>query len=78
MVLVDIEELCNAVKRPGFEVWWVDDDDYPLKYRHIESGSTGGLSQHFINRIGFEFVSPQWVVHSQQHVLDMFETKAKQ
>lgn len=72
MVIMDIERLCNAVRRPGLEVWWVDDDDYPLKYRDVASSGIGGLSQHFIDRIGFEFVSLQWVADSQRHVLDRF------
>jgi hypothetical protein len=70
MVVVDVDTLCKAMERPGFEISWVEGDDYPLKFKDVATDGVGGISQHFLNRIGFEFVSPRWIADWHQHALD--------
>ncbi len=73
IVLVDIPVLCSAVKRGGYEVFWEEGEDYPLKLKGEGTDNIGGLSQHFIDRIAFEFVSLAWAAAVQNSGMDRRE-----
>lgn len=70
MVVLDIPVLCAAVDRAGYTVSWTDHADYPLKVTNNDTGAVGGLSQHFIDRTGFEFVSLKWIADTYNSSVD--------
>jgi hypothetical protein len=82
MVIVDIPVLCKGMERPGYDISWVEGEDYPLKLKGVGTEDFWRVSQHLLNRIGFEFVSPRWITDCQQamidrvtHEIDMEETR---
>jgi len=69
-VLFDVDALCAALSRPGWDVEFREDVPAAIQCRHLETGARIGISQHFLNRIGYEFVSPSWIAESQAPTLE--------
>lgn len=65
MVMVDIDALCETMKRPGWDTSLHEDVPATIQFHHLETGAHIGVSRQFISRVGFEFVSPSWIAESQ-------------
>ena len=64
MVMLDVDTLCEAMRRPGWDIAFVDDVPAAIQFLHQETDTRIGISRQFIGRIGFEFVSPAWIAES--------------
>jgi len=63
-VFVEWDALCKVALDRGCKATVdPDDGDYPLRIE-TPSGGKVGISTHILNRIGMEFMSPQWIVRS--------------
>lgn len=62
IIMVDVEVLIVAMAREGWEVSFRETAEYSLQCRHVESGGIMGISNQFFARIGYECVSPRWIV----------------
>jgi hypothetical protein len=65
IVAFDIGALCEAMQRPGWEVIYRENALYGIQFHHLASGARIGISQQFLGRVGYEFVSPAWVAETQ-------------
>jgi len=74
MVMFDIELMCEAMRRPGWDVSFHDDVPATIQLHHLASGARIGVSRQLIHRIGFEFISPSWLAESQIPNVDELAT----
>lgn len=64
LVIVETDMLCQIALNKGYNVSFDKDDElYPLRIKTSDGGE-GGVSKHMLDRIGFEFSSPEWIVLS--------------
>ena len=64
VVMFDVDALCEAMQRPGWDISLAADGSLPIQFHHRETGTGAGISSQVLNRIGFEFVSPSWIAES--------------
>lgn len=64
IVVVSMDELCRQMVAPGWEVQFEPDANYTIHCLHPESGAVIGISQHFVARAGYEFISLAWIAES--------------
>ena len=65
VVMFDVDALCEAMRKPGWDISIHDDVPAIIQFRHQKTGARIGLSRQFLGRIGFEFVSPSWIAEAQ-------------
>lgn len=64
-VFVDGGHLCHGLAAPGFRASLVEDNAMALVIEHQTDGGYLAISQQFVNRLGFECLSPAWFI--QEH-----------
>jgi hypothetical protein len=77
-VFVELGRLCEIALDKGYPAkfdW--DHVDYPLRIEVPGCDGTAGISRHILNRIGMEFVSPEWIVLSSIEGLKRISDSAK-
>jgi hypothetical protein len=74
IVTVSADKLCQLMARSGWSLSFSPNDDYAIRLVR-EDGAHLGLSQQFIGRIGFEFLSLAWVAEMQSQQLDQMEAR---
>jgi hypothetical protein len=77
-VFVELGRLCEIALEKGYSAkfdWAYP--DYPLRIEAPGGDGTAGISRHILNRIGMEFVSPEWIVLSSIERLKCISESAK-
>jgi hypothetical protein len=73
IVIVDAAVMCDRLAMPGWRVSLLDLTDPAILLEEIESGGKIVVSNQFIGRLGYEFMSLDWFVeHEKVQVLDMW------
>ena len=70
-VLFDIESMrLKLEEHPNLKATLSKEDDYPIRYSLGDGSYQGGVSRHFLTRIGLEFLSPTTVVNYLRHSIE--------
>jgi hypothetical protein len=70
MVVFDVDALCEAMQRPGWDISFHEDVPAAIQFHHRETGAYIGVSRQFLGRIGFEFVSLSWIAENQGGMIE--------
>lgn len=74
-ILCDADALCRLAERPGWHATYNGDAAMCIQLRHEAGGPPIGISREFISRIGYEFLSPAWLIEAQRSSLAFFENE---
>ncbi|MBX7502416.1 hypothetical protein K3181_13290 [Qipengyuania sp. YG27] len=75
IVGASMDELCRQMAAPGWQIAFDPASDYALHCVH-ESGGVVGISQQFVARVAYEFVSLSWIADCQRKCLETLRAGA--
>jgi hypothetical protein len=67
IVVLNVDDFCRQFAKYGIVATFEFGDTYPLTLTSSTTGFSPKVSEHYLSRIGLEFVAPSWIVEDQAH-----------
>ncbi len=75
IVFIDPQPLCDALADVGWDARFRNRPDYAIQCIHRPSRAFMGISNEFVSRVGYEFVSLAWIAENQRLLIAKLEAE---